>query len=114
MGIGIKDVSGSLGSFVLLSPEVQYRFSRRDAKLGISYYAPTAGAKYIYLNPNLITKVTVNVGIYNNGKSDLDIHLFEFTEANGRSSTYAIDDRGLELLGVKNPNEGEVNPRDFA
>ena len=104
--MGIEVAAGAISSFVLLSPEVQYRFSRRDAKLGISYYTPTSGAKYIYLNPNLITKVTVNVGVYNDGKSDLDIHIIEFTEANGRSSTYAIDNIGLELLGVRNPNDG--------
>ena len=104
--MGIEVAAVAISSFVLLTPEVQYRFSRRDTKLGISYYTPTSGAKYIYLNPNSIGKVTVNVGFFNNGKSDLDIHIIEFTEANGRSSTYAIDDNGLSILGVRNPNDG--------
>lgn len=104
--IPIEVAKSFLGNYVLLSTEMQYRFLRRDAKLGISFYTQNPAAKYVYLHPNSITKVIVSFGVYNDGKQDFDIHIIEFTEGNGRVTTFAIDDKGLEMLGGKNPNSG--------
>ena len=95
--IGIKP----LENFVLLPDSVQYKFLRRGIRPLVLSYTTNPDAKFVYLNPNLITRVTLNVGVFNNGKTDSDIHIVEFSESSGRVATFAIDDRGLEILGVK-------------
>jgi hypothetical protein len=98
-----------LENFVLLPDSVQYKFLRRCIRPPVLSYTTNPDAKFVYLNPNLITRVTLNVGVFNNGKTDSDIHIVEFSESSGRVATFAIDDIGLEILGGKNPNsEGEV------
>jgi hypothetical protein len=100
------DKSDALSNFVRLPIEAQYKFLRRSFNPPTTFYGKDTDAKDLYLNPNNLLRVSLNVGVYNDNKETLTIHLVEFSEGANKIRLYAIDDRGLQLLGGSNPDDG--------
>jgi hypothetical protein len=102
----IKDeASDALSNFVQLPIEAQYKFLRRSFNPPTTFYVKDTDAKDLYLNPNNLLRVSLNIGVYDDGRETFDIHLVEFSEGANKIRLYAIDDNGLESLGGKNPND---------